>query len=114
MRYHFLDVQVDEVARTVCRARCSVPLEPKAFDLLVYLIRQRHRVVLKHELFHEMWPAQVVSDVALSRCVMLARQAAGDTGQSQRVIQTFHRRGFRFIASVHEREHRRRRPPLQA
>jgi len=39
----------------------------------------------------QIWPGQYISDTALEGCIKLARQAIGDSGQAQRLIQT--RRG---------------------
>ena len=50
-----------------------VPLQPKAFDLLVYLIRNNDRAVSKDELQEQIWPRTIVSETALTRCVMKAR-----------------------------------------
>src|SRR6266404_2927674 len=100
MIYAFLDCELDEPRRSVHRAGQPVALQPKVFDLLVYLIRHSARVVPKEELLRALWPGQIVGDAALSRCVMLARQVIGDTGGSMRAIRTFHRHGFRFVAPV--------------
>jgi DNA-binding winged helix-turn-helix (wHTH) protein len=74
-------------------AGTPLPLEPKVFDLLLYLIQCRDRVVTKQELLTHLWPQQFVSDAALSYCVMAARKAVGDSGRTQRVIKTLHERG---------------------
>lgn len=80
-----------------------VKLEPQVFNLLAYLIQHRGRVVSKEELFEQVWPGRVVSEAALTSRLMAARKAVGDTGRRQRIIQTLHGRGYRFIAAVEER-----------
>ena len=77
-----------------------VRLEPRVFDLLVYLIQHRDRTVTKEELLERLWPRQFTTDDSLTNCVAQARKALGDTGLRQRYIQTVRRRGYRFIASV--------------
>jgi predicted ATPase/DNA-binding winged helix-turn-helix (wHTH) protein len=100
MHCWFLDCDLDESRRHLKRAGQPVTLEPQAFDLLVYLVRQRDRVVPKDELLQVLWHGAVVSDAALSQCIMRARRAIGDADPARRVIQTFPRRGFRFVAAV--------------
>ena len=100
MQYRFGHCQVDEAGRAVRCGGRFVRVEPKVFDLLVYLIHQRDRVVSKEELLRDVWGGQIVGDAALSRCVMLARKAIGDAGSSRRLIETFYRRGFRFVAPL--------------
>ncbi len=104
MCHRFLECELDESCRALQVGGQTVAVEPKVFDLLVYLIRHRDRVVLKGELLEHLWPEQVVSDAALSQCIKRARHAIGDTDPSQRVIRTFHRRGFRFFAPVESRD----------
>lgn len=79
-----------------------VPLQPQVFSLLAFLIENRGRVVGKEEIFDSVWNGRIVSDSTLNSRVNAARQAFGDTGASQRVIRTFPRRGFRFVAEVEE------------
>src|SRR5262245_46797575 len=77
-----------------------VRLEPHVFDLLAYLVQAPDRTVTKAELMAHLWPQQFVTDESLTYCVAQARKALGDTGQTQRYIQTVRRRGYRFIAPV--------------
>ena len=80
-----------------------VPLQPKVLELLLYLIRNRDRVVSKRELLDSVWADAVVAEGALTRAVNLARRAVGDAGREQRVIRTYPRRGYRFCAAVEAR-----------
>jgi TolB-like protein len=75
-------------------------LEPQVFALLALLIENRDRLVSKDEIIEKVWEGRVVSDAALSSRVKSARQALGDDGQSQRLIKTLHKRGFRFVGEV--------------
>jgi DNA-binding winged helix-turn-helix (wHTH) protein len=79
-----------------------IKLRPKVFDVLLYLIAHRERVISRQELLAHLWPQQFVGEATLSSCIMEARQAVGDTGQAQRHIQTLHGRGYRFVAAVVE------------
>ena len=102
MQYVFgdytLDVQCDELRD----AAGVVPLDRQVFAVLAYLVQHRDQVVRRQELFEQLWPDRFVSDAALERCITVARRAVGDTGRRQRVIQTVHGRGYRFVAPVEE------------
>ena len=76
-----------------------IKLEPKVFDLLLYLFHHRDRVVSKDELLDKVWPGQFVSESVLPRNIRVLRQALGDDRASQRFIQTAHGRGYRFAAT---------------
>jgi DNA-binding winged helix-turn-helix (wHTH) protein/tetratricopeptide (TPR) repeat protein len=96
-----------EVDETVCELRASgraVPVQPKVFDLLVYLIRNRNRVVPKNELLSALWPEVSVGETALTRAMNLARRAIRDNGHNQQAIQTVARRGYRFVGHITEIE----------
>ena len=75
-------------------------VEPKVFDLLVYLIRHRDRVLSREELFREVWDGREVSDATLSNHVKSARKILGDSGELQKTILTIRGRGYQFIAPV--------------
>lgn len=76
--------------------------EPQVFDLLVYLIENRERVVSRDELLENLWKGKVVTDSALSARLKDVRKAVGDDGTKQSVIKTFHGRGYQFIAKISE------------
>jgi predicted ATPase/class 3 adenylate cyclase/DNA-binding winged helix-turn-helix (wHTH) protein len=86
------------------RAEVVCPLEPKAFNLLVYLLEHRERVVSKEEALEQLWPGEFVVDAVVTRCLRLIRRAVGDDGTHQRIIQTVRRRGYRFLAPVDIRQ----------
>lgn len=77
-----------------------VAVEPQVFDLLVYLIEHRERVVTRDELLDELWKGKVVSDSALNARLKAVRKAVGDRGDLQRIIKTVHGRGYQFVADV--------------
>jgi DNA-binding winged helix-turn-helix (wHTH) protein len=59
-------------------------------------------VVTKEELLDALWPGEAVSESVLPRCIAAARRAVGDTRGRGKIIQTLHRRGYRFVAQVTE------------
>src|SRR4029450_5851646 len=103
MIYVFGDYELDTRLYELRRAGQPCKLEPQVFDVLAHLIEHRDRVVTKHELLHNLWPNQFISEVTLNHRLMEARKAIGDSGRAQRCIKTVHGRGYRFIAGVQER-----------
>lgn len=94
------DVVIDAERFLLERDGHDVRVEPQVFDVLVCLIAHRDRVVLKSELLDEVWGDRFVSESALTSRVKDARRVLGDDGTRQKVIQTVHGRGYRFIAEV--------------
>lgn len=101
-KYQVGDFIVDTARYRISRGDAAVPVEPKVFDLLVYLIRNRDRVLTREELFQAVWDGREVSDATLSNHVKNARKALGDSGELQQTIQTVRGRGYQFIAPVGE------------
>ena len=93
----FRDYELDLGVQELRRAGEIVHVEPQVFDLLVYLVRNRERVVSKDELLDAIWEGRIVSEAALSSRINAARRAIGDTGNDQALIRTVHKRGFRFV-----------------
>jgi DNA-binding winged helix-turn-helix (wHTH) protein len=100
MRYVFGDCTLDTKRYELYRAGVRIPVRPKIFQLLAYLIAYRDRAVMKDELIAHLWPQQFGGDAALKSCIMTARKVVGDAGRSQRIIQTLHGHGYRFVAAV--------------
>ena len=72
------------------------------FDLLLYLVRNRDRVVSKDDLIAAVWGGRIVSDSTLDSRINAARKAVGDSGDEQRLIRTIARKGVRFVCAVDE------------
>ncbi len=100
--YSFDAFVLDTDRRELRRGEELLSVEPKVFDLLVFLIVRRSRVVSKDELIAGVWMGRIVSDSALTSCINAARVAIGDSGKSQRSIRTIPRKGVRFVGSVRE------------
>lgn len=105
MRYGFGDYTLDTQHYELCRAGQIVPLRPKVFHVLAYLLAQRARVVSKDELIAHVWPGQSISDETLSSCLTAARRAVGDSGAHQHAIQTRRGHGYRVVATVALHDH---------
>jgi DNA-binding winged helix-turn-helix (wHTH) protein/Tfp pilus assembly protein PilF len=95
MRFSFGRFELDEQARALRLDDADQQLQPLVFDLLVYLIRHRDRVVPKDELLSELWDGATVTDGSLQRAVSLLRTALR-AGDMEHAVQTFARRGYRF------------------
>jgi DNA-binding winged helix-turn-helix (wHTH) protein/tetratricopeptide (TPR) repeat protein len=100
MSYSFSDYFLDVDRRELSRNGTQIDLQPRVFDLLVYLVSQHERVVDKDELQDVVWPGMVVTETALTRAVMKVRKAVGDDAATQSVIKTVHGHGYRFVAGV--------------
>ena len=102
MRYLFGDYTLDTSRWELRRTGTLIKLRPKVFDVLIYLIAHRDRVISRQEILDHLWPQQFIGETTLNSCIREARQAIGDTGQAQRLIQTLHSRGYRFVGTVGE------------
>ena len=96
----FHDYSLDPDSRLLFRDGKSVPLLPKAFDLLLYLARNADRVVSKAELLEGVWPDTFVEEANLAQNVSVIRRALGESPRDHRTIVTIPGRGYRFVAPV--------------
>src|SRR5215475_8558466 len=97
LNFRFADFEIDVARHELRRAGMIVHVEPQVFDLLVYFIRNRDRIVSKDELFDAIWQGRIVSEATLSSRISAARRALGDSGNDQSFIRTLYKRGFRFV-----------------
>lgn len=104
MLFLFEDFVLDCDRRELRQSAALVPVEPKVFDFLEYLIRNRERVVSREELIATVWRGRFISDSALATCISEARAAVADHGALQRLIKTLPRKGLRFIGTVAQEE----------
>ncbi len=104
MIYTFDHYELDTSSYELRRAGVPVPMLPKTFDLLAYLVQHHDRTVSKDDLYTYLWPDQFVSEAALAYHIAHARKAVGDNGRSQSFIKTVYGRGYRFLALVQEAE----------
>jgi len=100
--FAFGGFEADEALRELRRAGRPVELHATPLRLLLYLLRNRDRVIPKDELLDRVWSEAAVSEGALSTALNQIRSALGDDGSQQRVIQTLRGRGYRLIAPVEE------------
>jgi DNA-binding winged helix-turn-helix (wHTH) protein len=105
LEFSFADHLLDIDRRELRRGGERIALEPQVFDLLVYLVRNRERVVSKDDLLQAIWGGRIVSESTMTSCINAVRKAVGDSGEAQRLIRTVPRKGIRFVGVVRE-EHK--------
>ena len=98
--YEFGPFRLDAEKELLLRDKETVPLAPKAFQVLLVLIRRKHQVVTKDELLKTVWPDTFVEETNLSRNVFLLRKALGESPQDHQYIVTVPGRGYRFAEDV--------------
>jgi serine/threonine-protein kinase len=103
VRYQFGPFRLDPAERLLVREGRPVALTPKAFDLLLYLVRHPGRLIDKHLLMAALWPDAVVEETNLAYTVSAIRKALGDGQEGEQFIQTVPTRGYRFVSPVSER-----------
>ena len=104
VEYLFGPFRLDVSLMQLTRGDETVGLTPKAFDTLLVLIRNRHRLVRKDELMSAVWADSFVSEDSLTQNITALRRALGDDSHQPEYISTIPRRGYRFIAPLDERD----------
>ena len=98
--YRFDSVELNWNTRELFRQGEPVAVEPKALELIHYLLLHRDRAVAKDELARALWPDRVISDTVISQTVRKARISLDDDGERQHVIATVRGYGYRFVATL--------------
>lgn len=96
--FQFGSCTVDTATRELVRDGALVPLSPRVFDCLAYLLSNRDRAVGRDELISAVWGRVDVSDTLLGQTILKARRAIGDDGNEQNAIRTIPRFGYRWVA----------------
>jgi len=102
VQFSFVDYALDVERRELTRGAELIALGPQVFDLLVYLVKNRERVVSKDDLIEGVWGGRIVSESTLTSHINAVRKAVGDSGDEQSLIRTIARKGFRFVGDVTE------------
>ena len=95
---HFAGFEVDFDRGELRAAGAVVPLRPKTFSLLTYLIGHPAQLLSKDQLMDAVWPDVMVTEDSLFQCIGELRAALGDG--AQKLIKTVPRRGYLFDATV--------------
>src|ERR1700723_2591114 len=97
--YEFANFSLDPQNRVLRRSGATVPLTPKAFDLLLVLVQNAGRIVSKDDLMKAVWPDSFVEESNLTQTVFMLRKALGET-LDRRYILTSQGKGYRIAVDV--------------
>ena len=98
--YEFGPFRMDPDHRQLRRENQPVPLQPKAFDILLMLVENSGKVVSKDDLMKTVWPDTFVEESNLSQHIFMLRKTLGDTIEDKRYIVTVPGRGYRLAETV--------------
>ena len=102
-RYQFQDFVLSPRRRLLLRGGQEIPLIPRYFDLLVFLVERRHEAVHRRDIFDRVWSDVIVSESALTQAIRTIRRALDDDPREPKFIRTVSRHGYRFVfADVRE------------
>lgn len=104
MLYLFGDYILDTSRRELTRAGLPIALEPKAYQLLAFLVENHERLVTKQEVVAHVWPRATIDDASVRSCIRSIRQAVGGGDLGQTLIETRHGQGYRFLPEVRTAE----------
>src|ERR1017187_5000976 len=98
--FRFADVEVREREFSIISAGEVVPVEPKAFRVLLFLLHNPLKLITKEELLDAVWGDTAVSENSLTRSIALLRRLLGDDTHVPRYIETVATVGYRFVCPV--------------
>src|SRR5215475_8908511 len=101
--YEFDPFRLNAAEHLLLRGDEVVPLQPKAFNLLLALVERHGHLLEKEELLKLVWPDAIVEEANLASNISLLRKALGDGENGHRYIETVPKRGYRFVANVRYR-----------
>jgi DNA-binding winged helix-turn-helix (wHTH) protein len=113
-RYRFGSYTLSPRRRLLVRDAEELPLIPRYFDLLVFLIERRHEAVHRQEIFDRVWSGVIVSDSALSQAIRTLRRTLEDDPRAPRYIRTVSRHGYQFVFAEILEEADDNGPPARA
>jgi DNA-binding winged helix-turn-helix (wHTH) protein len=98
--YEFEQYRLDPAERLLTRDGQSIPLTPKATDILLILLKHAGQVVEKEKLINEVWPDTFVEESNVTQNIFTLRRALRSDSSGPKYIETVARRGYRFVATV--------------
>ncbi len=98
--YRFGPFVLDPQRRTLSCDGSAVPLTPKVFDILLFLVQNPNRVITRQELMGAVWPETFVEEGNLTQSVSLLRKALAERCEDRRLIVTLARQGYQLTANV--------------
>src|SRR5258708_32344060 len=98
----FRSFRLDPVNQCLWRGEHRMPLTPKAFDMLRYLVEHPGRLVTQDEILEALWPETYVNPELIRKYILEIRKVLGDRHDKPEFIQTFPKRGYQFVAAVND------------
>jgi len=98
--FRFSDIEVREREFSLLKAGKVLAVEPKAFRVLLLLLRNPQKLISKEELLNSVWGDTAVTEGSLTRCIWLLRRLLGDDINEHRFIETVATVGYRFVCRV--------------
>ncbi len=112
--YDFGPFRLDVGERQLLKKGVSLPLTPKAFEVLTVLVERAGRLVEKDELLDLVWADSFVEEINIARIVHTLRRVLGEDHNSHKFIETVAKRGYRFVAEVTKSDHEEEREQRSA
>jgi len=100
--FQFGEFRLYPTENLLLREDTAIPLAPKAFDILLYLVQNSGRLVKRETLMEAIWPDSFVEETNLTVNISLLRKTLDTTPEGQPYIETVPRKGYRFNAAVTE------------
>ncbi len=98
--FRFSDIEVREHEFSLLKAGKVLAVEPKAFRVLLLLLRNPQKLISKEELLNAVWGDTAVTEGSLTRCIWLLRRQLGDDINEPRFIETVATVGYRLVCKV--------------
>jgi DNA-binding winged helix-turn-helix (wHTH) protein len=98
--YHFKSFRLDVKERQLLHHGNSIPITPKAFDVLAALVERNGHLVEKEELLRIVWSDSFVEEANVARIVHTLRKVLGEDDNGNKFIETVAKKGYRFVAEV--------------
>jgi DNA-binding winged helix-turn-helix (wHTH) protein/Tol biopolymer transport system component len=102
--FRFADIEAHEREFSLVRSGETIAVEPKAFRVLLILLRNPQKLIPKEELLNAVWSDAAVTENSLTRAIALLRKVLGDDAREPRFIETVATVGYRWICPVEQRE----------
>ena len=98
--FRFADIEVREREFSLIKAGETLPVEPKAFRVLLILLRNPQKLLTKEELLNAVWGDAAVTENSLTRSIAMLRRLLRDDTHNPRFIETVATVGYRFLGKV--------------
>jgi Tol biopolymer transport system component/DNA-binding winged helix-turn-helix (wHTH) protein len=102
MSLQFGDFELDRERRQLLRSGEPVPLEPRAYELLLLLVERRPKALSRAQIRDVVWPGTFISESTLGVAVNAIRQALGDDARKPRFVRTVHGFGYAFCGEARQ------------